>query len=150
MSTNGGRAWKALITLLQSQKAWMADQLVEYDLTPLLAHALHMLSAEGELTMSSFAGCMFVDASNATGLIDRLEARGLVERRPSDTDRRAKVVDLTPAGKRLQRRLDDALLRQAPPAIEALSASDQRTLREILERAVAIAESSLPTNDKTA
>ncbi len=131
-----------MIALFQSQKSWMADQLAEHDLTPLLAHALHAI-ADGDadgLTMSAFANCVFVDASNATGMVDRLEARGLVERLPSTADRRVKLVHLTAAGKRLHRRLDELQLKDGPPPIESLSAGDLRTLREILERALALAD----------
>jgi DNA-binding MarR family transcriptional regulator len=86
--------------------------------------------------MREFAENMFCDASNATGLIDRLENRGFVERRPAVSDRRAKVVRLTPAGSRLYRRIDAAVMDEAPPAIAKLSAVDQRTLREIIDRAL--------------
>jgi DNA-binding MarR family transcriptional regulator len=78
---------------------------------------------------------MWCDASNATGIIDRLEARGLVERHLSDRDRRMKCVVLTLAGKRLRRKLESRMS-QSPPAIAALSEADQRVLREILERAL--------------
>jgi DNA-binding MarR family transcriptional regulator len=148
MSSSGARAWKAMFSLLQSQKAWIADRLTAFDLTPQQAHALHVLSELEETTMSTFAASLFCDASNATGLVDRLAARGIVERRPAPADRRAKVVRLTAAGRRLERKIDEMLKAEAPPAIAALSAADQRTLREILERAVALGEGT--AQDKTA
>ncbi len=122
----------------------MSERLVPFDITMQLGHALHILAESGEATMSSFASNMFCDASNATGLIDRLAARGLVERRPSELDRRAKVVRLTPAGRRLERRIDDMMMSEAPPAVARLSAADQRTLREILERALAFSDEPAP------
>lgn len=131
-----------MFSLLQSQKAWLNDRLIDFDLTLQQGHALHVLSELEETTMSTFAASMFCDASNATGLIDRLAARGLVERRPAPADRRAKVVRLTPAGRRLERKIDEMLTAEPPPAIAALSAADQRTLREILERAVALGENA--------
>jgi DNA-binding MarR family transcriptional regulator len=83
--------------------------------------------------MKELASEMWCDASNATGIIDRLEARGLVERRPSERDRRLKCVVLTTAGKRLRRKIDDSFS-QPPPAIAALSDADKRALQQILER----------------
>jgi DNA-binding MarR family transcriptional regulator len=139
MSSNGSKAWKLLYELIQSQKPWMADRVAPFDLTIYLAHALYILNENGEMTMSEIADAMFCDASNATGLVDRLVKRGLAERRPAEHDRRAKVVRLTAAGKRLERKVDDLFLQQAPPALARLSAADQRALREILERAVAFA-----------
>jgi DNA-binding MarR family transcriptional regulator len=129
-----------MFSLLQSQKSWIGERMLSFDLTLQQGHALHILSELEETTMSAFAASMFCDASNATGLIDRLVARDLVERRPAPADRRAKVVRLTAAGRRLERKIDEMLTAEPPPAIAALSAADQRTLREILERAVAIGE----------
>ena len=140
MSSNGGRAWTAIFSLLQSQKAWVAERLAEFELTPQSAHAMTILSTLGQATMSELAYCLYCDASNATGLVDRLERRGLVAREPSQQDRRAKVVRLTPEGARLNKRVDRFTWAQAPPAIAKLSAADQRALREILERAVANAD----------
>jgi DNA-binding MarR family transcriptional regulator len=139
MSSNGSRAWRALYELIQSQKSWMAERVAPFDLTLSLGHALHVLAQNGEMTMSEIATAMFCDASNATGLVDRLVKRGLAERRPAEHDRRAKVVRLTAAGKRLESRVDEMFMGHTPPAIARLSAADQRTLREILERAVAFA-----------
>lgn len=145
MSTNGGQAWRAFMLLLQSQKSWMNEQISELDVTAQLAHALHVLSQVRETKMSDFADLMYCDASNATGLIDRLEARGLAERHALEADRRAKVVRLTAAGQRLDRRIVERLYAEAPPPIAKLSAADQRTLREILDRAVAHIESDRDT-----
>jgi DNA-binding MarR family transcriptional regulator len=148
MSSNGARAWKALFDVLQSQKPWLAERLAEHDLTIFLGHTLHTIAEAGEMTMSGVAGALFVDASNATGIVDRLVARGLVERRPAEHDRRAKVVRLTAAGRRLEKRIGDQMMTDPPPAIARLSAGDQRALREILEKALALAAEE--ANAKTA
>jgi DNA-binding MarR family transcriptional regulator len=121
----------------------MAERVATFDLTLSLGHVLHVLAENGEMKMSEIAAAMFCDASNATGLVDGLVKRGLAERRPAEHDRRAKVVRLTPAGKRLERRVDDMFMSHTPPAIARLSAADQRTLREILERAVGFAAEEL-------
>jgi DNA-binding MarR family transcriptional regulator len=138
MSSNGGRAWKALIDLMQSQKRTAAARFAEIDMTMQSAHALHVLPPEG-ITMRALADELSCDASNVTGVVDRLEKRGLIERRSDEADRRVKCVHLTAAGRRMRERIE-ALFLTAPPAIAALSAEDQRTLRAILERALAHAE----------
>ena len=138
MSSNGGRAWKALIDLMRSQKSAAAARFAEIDMTMQTAHALHVLPPEG-MTMRALADELSCDASNATGLVDRLEKRGLLERRSDEHDRRIKRVHLTAAGRRMRERAE-AILLTAPPAIAALSGDDQRTLRTILERALAHAE----------
>jgi DNA-binding MarR family transcriptional regulator len=93
------------------------------------------LRSSGSTESKELAAVLWCDASNVTGIIDRLEARGFVERRPSEHDRRVKCVVLTTAGKRLRRKLDERF-NDSPPAISALSDADQRTLAEILGRAL--------------
>ena len=94
-----------------------------------------MLDPERPLPMSALAERLFCDASNVTGIADRLEARGLVERRSTEGDRRVKALTITPAGVRLR---DEVLeiMSEPPAAIAALSEADQRALRDILARAV--------------
>lgn len=124
--------------LLQSQKQIVIASFAELDLTPQMAHTIHLVPREG-VTMRALAHDLVCDASNATGIVDRLERRGLLERRPDDQDRRVKHVYLTPAGRRMREKIDERFL-TAPPPIAALSAADQKTLRELLERALAYAE----------
>ncbi|HSC50726.1 MAG TPA: MarR family transcriptional regulator [Gaiellaceae bacterium] len=99
------------------------------------AHALRMLDPDEPMPMSALAERLFCDASNVTGLVDRLEARGLVERRSAANDRRVKELTLTPAGVALRDRVL-AVMSEPPEAIAALPAADQRALRDILARAV--------------
>jgi DNA-binding MarR family transcriptional regulator len=70
-----------------------------------------------------------------TGIVDRLEKRGLVERRSAEGDRRVKALTLTPAGVELREEVM-ALMSEPPEAIASLSVADQRVLRDILARAV--------------
>lgn len=60
---------------------------------------------QGPSPMRRLADQMNCEASNLTGLVDRLESRGLVERQPFPEDRRVKCVALTESGKRLSRQL---------------------------------------------
>jgi DNA-binding MarR family transcriptional regulator len=99
------------------------------------AHALRMLDPEEARPMSALAERLFCDASNVTGIVDRLEARGLVERRSAAGDRRVKALTLTPAGVELREHVL-AVMSEPPDAIAALPPADQRALRDILARAV--------------
>src|SRR5260370_1388861 len=67
----------------------------EFYLHPAQAGAL--LQLDSPLPMSELAALLACDNSNVTGLIDRLEGRGLVARQPSSQDRRVKHVVLTAA-----------------------------------------------------
>jgi len=109
--------------------------LSELGLTFSQAHALRLLDPERPLPMSSLAERLFCDASNVTGIADRLEGRGLVERRSAEGDRRVKALTLTPDGVELRDHVLE-IMSEPPAAIAALPAADQRALRDILRRAV--------------
>jgi len=84
--------------------------------------------------MRGLAEALVCHASNVTGLVDKLEARGLIERRTDEHDRRVKMIALTRRGVRVRTQLV-ARLSDPPPFIEALSESDKKNLLSILERA---------------
>jgi DNA-binding MarR family transcriptional regulator len=132
-------AWTLLRTLFGHQRRAFLIAASQLDLHPAQAGAL--LQLETPLPMSELARTLACDSSNVTGLVDRLEARGLVTRIPSPDDRRVKHVVLTSAGKRLRAQL----LRRVTPvrqALECLPAARQRQLRELLAPVVAALESS--------
>ena len=84
---------------------------------------------------------LICDASNVTGVVDKLEARGLVARQPDPQDRRVKMLAVTDAGNEVRRRLLDES--SAPPApLAALGVEDQRKLCEILEKLLAAVHQS--------
>jgi DNA-binding MarR family transcriptional regulator len=116
------------------EKARYGRELAEYGLTFQLAHALRLIGDEPR-SMKELADHLGCDASNITGIADRLEARGLVERRAAEGDRRVKVLALTPAGEELRAKVL-AIMLEPPQAIASLSRADQEALRDILQRAL--------------
>ena len=101
------------------------------DLAPAQALALQELQADQPISMRQLAARLKCDPSNITGLIDRLELRGLVERRAHPADRRIKYLLLTREGAILRKELE-ARLFAAPHWIANLNESDQRRLRDLL------------------
>jgi DNA-binding MarR family transcriptional regulator len=98
------------------------------------------LTSEDPPSLGELARHMHCDASYATALADRLEERGLVERRVSARDRRVKELVPTPAGLAAQKRLLEAFT-SPPPGLLDLPEEDQRALRRIAGR---LAEHSDP------
>ncbi|WIY06088.1 MarR family transcriptional regulator [Amycolatopsis mongoliensis] len=95
-----------------------------------------VLGALGEpLPMHRIAEKLNSERSNVTGIIDRLEARGLVERRPDERDRRIKNIVATPAGAVLARNFRRSLGFAAEP-LAALDPDDRVKLRDLLQRMV--------------
>ena len=127
-------AWKLLFELGRKKHGRLSAALAELELTPAQGHALRLLEPDRPLAMSELAEALHCHASNVTGIVDRLEARGLVERRPGQ-DRRVKTLALTEAGAGVRERVVE-LMSAPPPEIARLSTADQRVLRDILTRAL--------------
>ena len=85
--------------------------------------------------MTEVAHRLRCHASNVTGIIDRLEARDLIERHVDPTDRRVKRLVLTVPGRRLRRELEKKMF-GAPQSISALEHDEQTTLRQLLRKAL--------------
>jgi DNA-binding MarR family transcriptional regulator len=131
-------AWMLMVEIVRLSRGQLLASLAELGLAPVQAHALRLLRPGTTVTMRELARALACDASNVTGIVDRLERRGLVERRSAVHDRRVRTLELTPAGVEARRRVL-ARMHHAPPAIAGLSAEDQRELRDILRRALAAA-----------
>ena len=129
-------AWELLFRVAKAKHGVLSARLAELDLTPVQAHALRRLDPDEPLAMSALADALYCHASNVTGIVDRLESRGLVGRTPGTEDRRVKTLVLTPEGAMIRARVIE-LLGEPPAAIAALTESDQRALRDILRRALA-------------
>jgi DNA-binding MarR family transcriptional regulator len=108
----------------------------ELDLAPTQALALRRLEPGRPLPMGELAEELRCDPSNVTGVIDRLEARGLVARRTASADRRVKTLVLTAEGAALRERLM-AQFHRAPAALGALSPAEQQQLGDLLRRVLA-------------
>jgi MarR family transcriptional regulator, organic hydroperoxide resistance regulator len=126
------RAWQLLVKFFFAQRGHLPSSGAEFDLSPVQCHVLHLIEPERPLPMGRLAETLSCDASNVTGLIDRLESRGLVERRPSADDRRVKVLHLTPAGSRLRAQMLRRMTGRSLP-FSRLSLDQQRTLVRLLE-----------------
>ncbi|MFJ6629939.1 MarR family winged helix-turn-helix transcriptional regulator [Streptomyces sp. NPDC091376] len=103
-----------------------------YGLTGAQARVLGLLSVE-PTAMRRIAQKLKCEPSNVTGIIDRLEARGLVERRPDPDDRRVKIAAATEKGRDTARQLRDSLRFAREPLAE-LSAQERGVLRDLLKR----------------
>jgi len=93
------------------------------------------LLRRGPLPMRQIAQTLSCEPSNITGIVDRLEARGLVARQPDPDDRRIKRVATTEAGRIASEELRESLhFARAPLA--ALAPGERGQLRDLLQRIV--------------
>ena len=101
----------------------------EHGLSPQQAKAL--LALDEALPMRRVAERVGVEPSNITGIVDRLQTRGLVERQADPTDRRIKLIATTDAGNSIAAELRGHLRFASDPLV-ALTESQRRNLRDLL------------------
>jgi DNA-binding MarR family transcriptional regulator len=125
------RAWQHLFDFIIATANERNAVLGRHGLTPNDSRALFALAEER--TMGALAEAWGCDASNATWLVDRLEKKGLAERRSLEGDRRVKLVRLTEKGRRLRATLrravykpPRALLELAPEDLVALERATRK------------------------
>lgn len=114
-------------------RSHLHDALAERGVTPPQLWALHGVSEAR--SMGDLAAFLGVDASYVTGLADALEERGLVERRPSPSDRRVRLLEVTDAGRALLDEVHRTVLTEVPLG-EALSDGELEELVGLLRRSL--------------
>jgi DNA-binding MarR family transcriptional regulator len=129
-------AWKLLLRVVAAERARLPAIAAELGLSEAQCQVLQHLDPAAPVPMCRLAETLDCDRSNVTGIVGRLEARGLVDRRPSASDRRVKNLVLTDAGRRQRQRLLDRL-GEPPAGIRALPREEQNLLQAILRRAFA-------------
>ena len=129
-------AWSLIAQLFTSQRTRFLAIASEFELAPAQLGALKALDPDDPVPMRDLAHALACDNSNVTGIIDRLEDRGLVERRAAPHDRRVKMLVVTPAGAEVRARVK-ARMEEAPEALKRLSASEQEQLRDLMRKALA-------------
>ncbi|PYK62330.1 MAG: hypothetical protein DME21_06695 [Verrucomicrobia bacterium] len=104
-SPSPGPRYRALLQLLRTAETlWNVSRLffARWDLSPSQFNILNLLYDRPEgCTQIELSRLLIMHRSNVTGLVDRLEVRGLVQRRDSPHDRRVYRVILTAAGRKL-------------------------------------------------
>jgi DNA-binding MarR family transcriptional regulator len=108
----------------------------EFNLSSGQGKVLLEMRPDETVPMRTLADRLGYDASNLTGLVDRLEARGALVRRPDADDRRVKGLALTEAGLRLRADLWSRLIRDGGP-VGGLTEPQLRALGDLLRAVLA-------------
>ncbi|MFI0779536.1 MarR family winged helix-turn-helix transcriptional regulator [Streptomyces sp. NPDC021212] len=108
----------------------------KHALTGAQARVLGLLS-RGPTPMRRIAQQLKCEPSNVTGIVDRLESRGLAERRLDPADRRVKLAAATEAGSETAERLRGSLDFAREP-LAGLSAEERTVLRDLLQRMLGV------------
>jgi DNA-binding MarR family transcriptional regulator len=134
-STAAREAWGLFWQIFSADKPRRMAVMTELGLSFQQSMALMRLDTGQPLPMNALATALQCDNSNVTGIVDRLEAAGLAERRPDPRDRRVKVVALTPKGEEVRAQVSERA-GQPPPELAALPEEDAIKLRDLLQKAL--------------
>ena len=116
-------------------EAHFTELAAQHGLSAVQAKVLLQLPADGATTMRALAGQLQYDASNLTGVVDRLEALLAVRRQANPQDRRVKRVELTDTGRRLRQAFWAQLTSRSGP-LGRLNSRELTSLRALLVSAV--------------
>jgi DNA-binding MarR family transcriptional regulator len=113
--------------LAQQRHKWAA-QCQAHGLSMTHFHILAILEAEGPTPMSRLADQLGVAFSNLTGIVSRMEERGIVERVHDAEDRRVVLAQLTPVGRDVVHKVEATRLEHMRQLVGALTADEQQTV----------------------
>jgi DNA-binding MarR family transcriptional regulator len=133
VETSPRQTCEDLVALIKHVKISLGVLAERHGLTHMQLYVMDTIN-RGGMTMGRVAGNLHCDASNITGIIDRLVVLGLVTRQESEQDRRIKVLKLTEAGQKLFAKITDEM----PEALGCtrLLASEQSALHHLVKRFV--------------
>ena len=140
--------WPLLIEFALSQRGWWTEVCGTLDLTPTQGLVMHLLDPRTPIAMNALADALVCDASNVTGVVDKLEARGLIARQATENDRRVKMLAVTDKGRDLRRKLFAEAARP-PAAIAALPRETCEKLSVVLRALLSDRGTSAPAGSKS-
>jgi DNA-binding MarR family transcriptional regulator len=137
---NGDRAPSTLAFLLSQvgihASRRFAERIAEVDLNPPLFRVLNLVDAAEGKSQQAIAAAIEIPASRMVALVDELEQRDLVERRPDPADRRVRALYLTRKGRQVLARGRKIAKEHEEELTRGLAAADRKRLVDLLQKMV--------------
>ena len=118
----------------------------KYNLTVMQMYTLCLLEADSSLPMNSLTSMLSCDASNVTGIVDRLFLQKYIKREENPNDRRAKMITLTPKGAKLCEKITEALASYQPASLKGLTDEQKKQLLTLLTKTSLFPINQAPTS----
>src|ERR1700742_5198721 len=136
------RIVETIIYLVTESRRLSKEEATRIGVTPTQLSVLKLLLEIGDLSLGTLSRQIRAHNSTVTGIVDRMEAAGLVERARSDEDRRVWIIRLTAAGRKVAERARVSPWDLLRHALAELSASDQEKLTSVLRKVAANVQSA--------
>jgi len=128
------RIVESIIYLFTESRRLSKDEASQYGVTPTQLAVLKLLAEIGDLSLGTLSKEIRAHNSTVTGIVDRMEAAGLVERARSEEDRRVWIIRLTTEGRKVADRAKISPWETLKTALSTLSRDDQQRLTQILNK----------------
>jgi MarR family transcriptional regulator, organic hydroperoxide resistance regulator len=118
----------------QLANRFLSQKVSELNLTPVQALVLGFLHQEDQITSSELGRKTELDSATLTGILDRLEAAGIIERKSNPDDRRSIHIHLTPDGNTLSSQAVRVIASANIEFLQALTKEQKHDLLEIIKK----------------
>ncbi len=113
---------------------FLSQRVAELNITPVQAMVLGFLHDRDRIASGELGKKTDLDSATLTGILDRLAAAGLIERRGNPADRRAIQIHLTPSGRKKGEEAVAAILEANQEFLQAFSLPEKRDLMHLLRK----------------
>lgn len=126
--------YRKLILLMVHSKRHMFEAIDAYNLTPVQGTMLMLFEPDEGKSMQQLSALMGCDASNTTGLVDRLDSQGLIKRTADPADRRVKLITLSEKGRTCRDAVLKGLQEAEATDLKRLTADEQEMLVRVIDK----------------
>lgn len=132
--SNSGNSYYKLLLLMMRVKRRIARLSEQQGLTPAQGMLLVMFEPTKGKSMNDLSCRMGCDASNVTGLVDRIDSQGLIERTVDPADRRVKMIALSKKGQQARTEILDGLAAAEAVDLQRLTSEEQTQFMNIIDK----------------
>lgn len=135
--------YDALEDLLRVYQFRDRDRICCFDVSVSQCYALEGLVRRGSMTLNDLAAHLYLDKSTASRVIDALERKGHVARSPHPDDRRAVLLEATPAGRELEGRIRESILAEERQLLADFPPEVRQSMTQLIRRLARAASASV-------
>lgn len=128
---------KLIVEFFEKLSSWEDSVVRDSGLTTAQAHAVEIVGHAGPIKMKNLAEKIGVTTGTLTVAVDRLEKKGLMKRKPHETDRRSYLIELTPQGQEIFKEHHNFHIQMTQEIVAGLTPEEQEQFAKILEKMLA-------------
>ena len=125
---------KLIVEFYEKLSSWEESVVRDSGLTTAQAHAIEIVGHSGSIKMKDLAQKIGVTTGTLTVGVDRLEKKGLMKRRPHETDRRSFLIELTPEGRLCFEEHHEFHIKMTQDIVSELTPEEQEIFGRLIQK----------------